>query len=64
MPFLQICSVPVDLRWLEMDARTVQSEHIMTLRIVLPVLSVQLEQHLKTMGLSTSGNVVGIFIQN
>ena len=42
-----------------MDARFVQSEHTMTLRIVLPVISVQLEQQLKTMELSTSGNVVG-----
>ena len=31
----------------------------MTLRILLPVISVQQEQQLKTMELSTSGNVVG-----
>ena len=42
-----------------MDARFVQLEHTMTPRIVLPVISVQLEQQLKTMGLSTSGSVVG-----
>ena len=55
----QVSSVPVDLKWLVMYARFVQSEHTMTPRIVLPVLNVQPEQQVKTMELSMNGSVVG-----